>query len=151
MKLKFCIGLFSALVFAACGDDGHSHTPGDGHDHPAGQGGEAGHEHAAATALGEVTVGTYKIKVARGNAIEPGKEAEIDLTFADGVALPGTVRGWIGIESAVGSMKAKFGKEGPSGMHAHLEVPAPLPEGSKLWLEIEAASGTSKGSLALQR
>jgi len=146
MKLQLCIGLFSAFVFAACShDDSH-------HDHPAGQGhpGEEGHAHGAEAALGEVKVGTYTVKVTAG-AIEPGKEAEIDLTFADGVALPGTVRGWIGIESGVGSMKTKFGEEGATGMHAHVEVPKPLPAGSMLWVEIEAAAGTSRGSIAIQR
>lgn len=150
MKLQLCIGLFSAFVFAACShEDSHSHPAGDGQDHPAGHAGEEGHAHAA-TALGEVKVGTYTVKV-EAAAIESGKEAEIDLTFGDGVALPGTVRGWIGIESGVGSMKAKFGKEGATGMHSHVEVPKPLPAGSMLWLEIEGASGTSRGSIAIQR
>jgi hypothetical protein len=150
MKLKLCIGLFAAVVFAACRhEESHLQTAGDGHDHPAGHAGEE-HEHGGTAALGEVKVGTYTVKVAAG-AIEAGKEAEIDLTFADGVALPSTVRGWIGIESGVGSMKTKFGKEGAAGMHAHLEVPKPLPAGGMLWLEIEGASGTSRGSIAIQR
>ena len=149
MKLKLCIGLFSALVFAGCHhDDPQAHPAGAGQDHPAGHAGEEGHAHGGETALGEVKVGTYAIKVTAG-AIEPGKEAEVDLTFADGVALPGTARGWIGIESGVGSMKVKFGKESATVLHAHVEVPKPLPAGSMLWVEIEAASGTSKGSIAL--
>jgi hypothetical protein len=48
-------------------------------------------------------------------------------------------------------LKAKLAKEGEDGMHGHLEVPKPLPDGSKLWFEADGAAGTSKASIAFRK
>ncbi len=157
MKTKFSLALVAALFCVACNkEENHVHAPGDGHDHPAGagkeHGAEAGHEHPHGdrTPLGDVTVGGHTISVFQLVAIEPGKEADFDLDFAAGKPMPATVRGWIGLESAQGSMKVRFEKETASRMHGHPVVPKPIPEGSAVWIEIETAAGTSIASMAFR-
>jgi hypothetical protein len=48
-------------------------------------------------------------------------------------------------------LKAKLAKEGEDGMHGHLEVPKPLPDGSKFWFEVEGATGIAKASIAFRK
>jgi hypothetical protein len=144
--------LSAAFLSAACGKaDDHVHGPGGDQDHPpAPAAGEAGHAHTERTPLGEVKLGEHAVQVFRLSAIEPGKESDFDLDFAAGKPLPGTVRGWIGIESGVGSMKVRFAKETATRMHGHPEVPKPLPDGSRLWLEVETPAGAQRASLPIQ-
>jgi hypothetical protein len=143
--------LSAAFLFAACGkEDDHVHGP-DGSHPPSAQGaGGAGHEHTERTPLGEVRFGEHVIQVFRLSAFEPGKETDVDLDVPAGKPLPEVVRGWIGIESGVGSMKLRFTKETATRMHGHPEVPKPLPEGSRLWLEVETKAGPQRASLPLQ-
>jgi hypothetical protein len=153
MNPKLSLALFSALLFAACSKESpahptgtHTHADGTVHkDEAPGHGG-----HGEEVALGEVKLGDHSIQVTQAGKVEAGKEAAFELTFGKGKPLPGTVRGWIGIESAQGSMKAKFDKEGDAGMHGHVETPKPIPAGSKLWLEVETPAGTSKASVAFR-
>ena len=49
--------------------------------------------------------------------------------------------GKIGIESGVGSAKAKASEETPDNWHTHAEVPNPIPAGAKFWAEVEPATG----------
>lgn len=155
MNCKLALVFFPAVLFAACGNQPASptgtHTHADGTVHKDDHADAGGHAHTDRIALGEVKVGEHTIRVFQLVAkIEAGKEGDFDLDFAAGKPLPGTVRGWIGIESAVGSMKMKFTKETESRMHGHPEVPKAIPEGSKLWIEIETPAGTSKGSVAFR-
>ena len=154
MNPKFALTLFSAILFAACGKDDpaahptgtHTHADGTVHkDEPAG----AGHGHGEEVPLGEVKLGENSVQVVQAGKVEAGKEAAFELAFPKGKPMPATVRGWIGIESGQGSMKAKFDKEG-DGMHGHVEAPKPLPAGSKLWLEVETSAGSSKVSVAFR-
>lgn len=159
MTCKMFPVFVSALLFAACGDDHkasgahpagtHVHADGTVHkDEPAAQ--DHGHSHADRTALGEVKVGDHTVGVFQIAKIEPGKEGDFDLDFQAGRGLPSAVRGWIGLESGHGALKVRFEKETDSRMHGHPEVPKPLPEGSKLWIEIEGTAGTSKASVAFR-
>lgn len=158
MKPTLALSLFASLTLAACGGDTpkhptgtHTHADGTVHkDEPAPPAGAHGHEHGERIELGTIKVGEHTISVFQMAKIEAGKEAEFDLDFAEGKSLPATVRGWIGIESAKGSMKVKFEKETEARMHGHLEAPGPIPAGSMLWIEIEGAGGTSKASVAYQ-
>ncbi len=98
--------------------------------------------------LGSASVGTFSAKATRDQAeIVAGKDAPIDLTITpnvDATTKVATVRFWIGIEDASGSVKAKAEIEDPSEpnrWHTHAEIPDPLPSGSKLWVEIEDDAG----------
>jgi hypothetical protein len=146
--------LASAFAFAACekkapttpqptqttkpvDDHGHSHD--DGHDH--------GHDHGGTPiALGEQTVGLFTIKATRDSGeIVAGKDSPIDATVTPtGTAKVAAVRFWIGTQDAKGSVKAKAEIEdpkNPNGWHTHAEIPSPLPEGSKIWVEVEDDAG----------
>jgi hypothetical protein len=62
------------------------------------------------------------------------------------------VRFWIGLQDANGSVKAKIeDPKEPNRWHTHTEVPSPLPEGSKLWVEVEIEGGQkTAGSIDLK-
>jgi hypothetical protein len=152
MKPKLFPVLVLSVLFAACGKEAHVHTPGDGHGKEAGHTDDHGSAgHGAMVDLGSIQLDGSAVGVAQEGSIEAGKEVGVELTFAKGKAVPGTVRAWVGVESAAGSMKAKLSKEGDNGLHGHLEVPKPLPEGSMFWFEVEAAAGTTKTSIAFRR
>ncbi|MBX3464536.1 MAG: hypothetical protein KF830_15310 [Planctomycetes bacterium] len=106
--------------------------------------GDHGEEHP----LGELTLGAHTFRVVQEGDIQAGKEGAINLVFAKGKALPGTARAWIGVESAQGSMKARLAKEGNDTLHGHVEVPKVIPDGSKVWIEIEENGQKLRGSLA---
>ncbi len=119
--------------------DGHTHAEGEAaheHEHAAG----ATHEdHGAVTQLGEQQVNGYTVKVSRDGDVTAGGEAPIDV-WVSGAATVSAVRFWIGTEDAKGSMKAKADREGDH-WHTHCEVPKPLMDGAKLWVEFEAEGG----------
>jgi hypothetical protein len=110
--------------------DDHAHAPGDGHDHG------DDHGHGATTQLGEQTAGGFTIKASRDGDIKAGSDAPIDVWVTGGAAKVAAVRFWIGLEDGKGSLKAKAELE-KDNWHTHVEVPNPLPEGSKLWVEVE--------------
>jgi ABC-type Zn2+ transport system substrate-binding protein/surface adhesin len=128
--------------------DGHDHKPGDGHDHgtatetKAGDGHDHGdgHEHGPTVQLGEQAAGGFTIKASRDGGITPGSDAPIDVWVTGGSAKVVAVRFWLGSEDAKGSVKAKAELE-KDNWHTHVEVPKPLPAGSKLWVEVEAEGG----------
>lgn len=97
--------------------------------------------------IGDLTVGAHTFTV-KAAAVDAGKEVPIDLEFAAGKQLPGTVRAWIGVETGIGSMKAKLTKEGDRALHNHLLAPKPLPDGSRIWVEIEDGTNVARGSIA---
>ena len=110
------------------------------------------HEHGDMIAVGNVTLGTVVAKVEGAGIPAAGKEWHVTVDLPAGTAAPKAVRIWVGIESGRGSEKAKAEAEAahPGGYEAHVDVPNPLPEGSKIWISIEPASGEAvKGSLAL--
>jgi len=90
------------------------------------------------------------IKITRLGEIEAGKEGAIEVAFNTSEERISTMRTWIGIESGVGSIKGKGHIEGDHKMHAHIEVPDPIPPKSKLWLTFEADDKTETISLPYQ-
>ncbi|MBL8727028.1 MAG: hypothetical protein JNM25_01265 [Planctomycetes bacterium] len=131
-------------LFAACGNDGKTPTSTPGPGAPAAPMNDHGTPHP----LGELTLGAHTFQVIQAGDVVAGKEAAIDLEFPAGKPLPGTVRAWIGLESGQGSMKGRLGKETERIVHGHIEVPKVIPDGSKVWIEIEANGTTLRGSLA---
>lgn len=114
------------------GDHDHDHD----HDHAPG---DDGHSHGPTTQLGEQTVDGFTIKASRDGAVTAGGDAPIDVWVTGGGEVS-AVRFWIGTQDAKGSVKARAELERDH-WHTHAEVPSPLPPGSKLWVEIEAAQG----------
>lgn len=144
MSMKWIPVVLASFLFAACGHE-EVHKPGAG-DKAAGQG-DAGH--GALESLGSIQLGGMTVEAFQEGKF--GAEVGVELTFPQGKPLPSAVRAWVGVESAAGSMKAKLGKEGDHGLHGHLEVPKPLPEGSKIWFEAEGVDGvTTKASIAFK-
>lgn len=149
MKHTF-LALSLLTLLAACGDD---KTP----SKPATPNGTAPNDaaamddHGAAHELGEVAIAGFKFTAIQFGDIAAGKDAAFDFQFAEGTSRPESMYGWIGKEDGTGSRRARFENELRNKMHGHLEVPEPLPEGSKLWLEIELDAGPARGSIALHR
>jgi hypothetical protein len=128
--------------------------PGDGHDHgaptankPADAHGDHdhadGHDHGPTTQLGEQTGAGFAIKASRDGEVVAGKDAAIDVwvtAAGGGAAKVAAVRIWIGTQDAKGSVKAKAELE-KDNWHTHVEIPSPLPAGSKLWVEVESDKG----------
>ena len=113
---------------------------------------EHGKEHGKSVEVGEVTIGATKIDVEMAGIASAGKEVHVELNLTPATPTPKAVRVWIGSDSGRGSEKAKATGEAahPGSYEAHVAVPAPLPEGSKIWISIEPASGEAvKGSLPL--
>lgn len=134
--------------------DSHTHAHGEaGHDdaghgethaHDHGESGAAGsgmsdEGHGATVELGEQTAGEFQVKAARDGDVKAGAELPVDIWITGGPKVA-AVRFWVGTEDAKGSMKAKAELE-KDNWHTHGEVPAPMPEGAKLWIEIEAEGG----------
>lgn len=143
----------STFVLAACGDrsskpatssadHGHEHADGS-HDHgtePKPADGDD-HGHGPVIELGSVEQGGYTVKASRDGDLKVGGEAPIDVWITGGEPVS-AVRFWIGTQDAAGSLKAKAAIERDN-WHTHAEVPDPMPVGSKLWVEIESAKGTT--------
>lgn len=137
--------LLAAALFAACGDhhdeDGHGH--GDGHEEHHHDGEDHDHEHddhdhGEREELGSAKIGDASVTVAVFGEIEAGHEAVLDIEV-EGLPVS-TVRAWVGISSGRGSLKGLIeGKDGE--YHGHVEVPATLPEGSAVWVELESEGG----------
>ena len=102
--------------------------------------------------LGEQTVDGMTVKASRDDVeFTAGGEAPIDVWVdgGDGKGVGVTaVRFWIGTEDGRGSVKAKAAIEGDH-WHTHAEIPATLPEGAKLWVEIERGDERSTTSFDL--
>ena len=108
-------------------------------------------DHAEPSLLGTVTVKAYEFTVRQEGKVEAGKEATFGLVLKkeDGAADPTAVRTWVGKEDGKGSVKAKTHTHGKA-MEAHVDVPDPIPAGSKLWIEVEVGGEKFKGSLAFK-
>ncbi len=104
-------------------------------------GGKAGHG-GEVIALGTSKFGAFEVRASRDKGdIKPGGDAPIDVWIDGGVGKGVTVvRFWIGAEDAKGSIKAKADIEDGK-WHTHVEIPSPMPAGSKLWIEVEEPGG----------
>lgn len=145
--IRFPFPLLLSLLAAACSD---SQNQTDNRRPAADPQPAAMGAHGEERALGTLVIGGRTLEVIQAGKVAPGQEAFFDVHVRDDKPMPAVVRGWIGIETAEGSMKARFGKEGDRGLHAHIEVPKVLPAGSQLWLEVEDAGATARGSIAWQ-
>jgi hypothetical protein len=140
-----------AAAFAAgCKDDhGHPHP----HDKPAPSATQPGapaqgvtgkpDDHVNQTVLGEREAKGMKFKALQDAPAKPGGEGAFDLVITGYAAggKPKTVRFWVGTEGGTESVKAKAEEEKPDNWHVHVEVPDPLPPGSKFWAEVEPPAG----------
>jgi hypothetical protein len=122
----------------AAGEGDHAHDHAHDHDH-AKEAGMTEDGHGATVELGEQKAGDFSVKASRDGDVKAGAELPVDI-WVTGGAKVAAVRFWVGTEDATGSMKAKAELE-KDNWHTHGEVPSPMPEGSKLWIEIEAEGG----------
>lgn len=152
MKQKLLVvpfGLLSLVsLLAGCGNDPAQPAGSGKPARPAAAPADDDHDHGPAHPLGEIELAGHKITVTQFGDVTPGAEMSFDLDFPAGQPLPEALRGWLGIESAVGSRKVRFAKETETRMHGHPEVPKALPDGSRFWLELEGKDGVVRGSLA---
>ena len=108
-----------------------------------------GHGHGGPViALGEQVAGAFRLKATRDEGpIEAGGEAPIDLWVDPaGAAAPrvSAVRFWIGDEAGADSVRARASIEDmddPTRWHTHVEIPDPMPAGTRLWVEITSEGG----------
>lgn len=148
MKLATFLMLLLALAFGAgCGDDKSSDTDGganqdagdddngeEGHDGDGDDEGEDHHAHDEKHPLGTQKVGDISVTVTLFGDVVPGTETHMDVDIAGGT--PDAVRGWIGVKSGKGSLRAMIdGKNGHH--HGHLEVPEELAADAALWIEVQ--------------
>jgi len=98
---------------------------------------DAGDGHGTPHALAKLTAFGREFSVVQMGDIHAGEEAAVELEFASGKDRLTTVRAWIGVESGEGSTKGKLDIEDTANMHGHLDVPDPIPAGSKLWLSFD--------------
>ena len=138
---KLLLSSALAVLFAACAKEPTPVNPAPSNTPTAGE-----HGHGPAQSLGSLTIGAHTFEVKQVGSVAAGKEAVVELHFPAGKAAP-VARGWFGNEAAEGSVKAKFSGQPP---HAHIDAPATLPAGSKLWIELEENGKTERGSLAFK-
>ncbi len=141
--MKNVLLCFCLVSLAACGAD----TPAN--PKPTGASGTTepmADEHGTPRPLGKITLNGMQIEVALLGEISGGV-ANIDVEFPAGSRLPEIVRGWVGIESAVGSRKAQLQKESATGLHGHLDMPKTVPDGSQIWIEVESGGKTNAAGI----
>ena len=100
--------------------------------------------------LGKQTISGYTVQATQVGEAKPGGEAVFILAVSGGQGNPKAVRGWVGVESGERSIKTKAEDEGKE-YHLHHPVSKPLPNNSKLWVEVETASGRKRGSFAYKQ
>ena len=133
-------------VIALADKDKHEHKEGEKHKE-----GEHDDEHKGEKKdLGKKEIGGYTVQVAQVGDVKAGEEAVFVITLSGGSGKPKAIRGWVGIESGERSIKSKAEDEGKE-FHLHHEVSKPIPPKSKLWIEVETASGKQKGSFAYKQ
>lgn len=119
--------------------DEHEHKDGEKHEHK-----EDEHK-GEQKELGKKQISGYTVQVVQSGDVKAGEEAVFVVTLTGGSGKPKAIRGWIGVESGERSIKSKAHDEDKE-YHLHHEVSKPMPKNSKLWIEIETASGKKKSS-----
>lgn len=133
-------------------DHDHDHDHGD-HDHDHDHGDEAhgptmdDHGHGETVELGDGTIGSFTIRASRDGEVAAGGELPVDV-WIEGTDSIDAVRFWVGTEDAKGSIKARADLEGDH-WHTHVAVPAVLPDGAALWIEIQSGDDRVAGSVSL--
>jgi hypothetical protein len=149
MNAMRVLSLFTVLALCGC-----SKEPANvgGPPQPAGAPPAAGGHHGDQIELGSLELAGFPMTARRGKDLQPGGELDLDLVFPAGKPLPPVARAWIGAQGAAGSLRTKLGKEGDNVLHGHVEVPKPLPAGSRLWVELEPGGGAKvSGSFDLKQ
>ncbi len=119
--------------------DGTTHNPSEANDDHAMELEEKG-----ALDLGSVTVGGATFALDATGPATPGSVATLNIALTAGT-MPETIRLWYGIESGVGSLKAK-GDIHDDHLHADVEIPEGAMESPALWLETVSAGGEKAAS-----
>ena len=141
--LATCVGV--AVLSAGCKDEDKPQASGGGGPaatttsggSAAGEGGDDDQHNRVP--IGETTTSGLKLVATMDEPVKPGGEGAFDVVITGGK--PKAVRFWVGPEDAKGSVKAKAEEETPDNWHTHVEVPDPIPAGSKFWVEVEPATG----------
>jgi hypothetical protein len=107
------------------------------------------HEHAKFD-LGTQKIGGFDLQVGQVAEAKPGEEA-IFIIAVKGTGKPKAIRAWIGIESGQGSIRTAAEEEKPGEWHAHHTVSKPIPNNSKLWIELENAAAKPKASFEFKK
>ena len=105
-------------------------------------------EHGARAELGERAAFGRTFGVVQFGDVRAGAEAAFELEFASGRERITTARGWIGVASGKGSMKSLWELDGETHLHGHVEVPATIPDGAMLWIDLEVDGATETVSIA---
>ena len=113
---------------------------------------ESGHQHGKGEKhkLGRQTIGDYTVSVILVGEVEPGEHVDFDIKLIDAKADPKALRVWIGAADASGSTKAD-GTKGKTTYTGEVDVPKPLPEGARLWVELETDAGVKSGSFEIEK
>lgn len=106
--------------------------------------------------LGSTVIGDYQVRAARdAGELKPGGDAPVDVWLTGNLQQVAAVRFWIGGQDARGSVKARADIEDPKNpnhWHTHVEIPNPIPDEARIWVEIETTNGQkSSGSFDLGR
>ena len=123
--------------FAVAADDPHA-----GHAH------ENHGDEGVAHELGHVELGGLTFEVSTHGEVEAGGEAVVEISTHGGPA-PAELRAWIGQRNGRGSVKALLQADAHGAYHGHPEVPASLPHGSSVWLDVVTAQGRKRAGLEL--
>ena len=110
-----------------------------------------GHKHGKEKhKLGRQAIGEYTVSVILIGEAEPGEHVDFDIKLIDAKSDPKALRVWIGSQDGAGSTKAT-GTKGKTTYTGEVDVPKPLPEGSKLWVELETDAGVKTGSFDIDK
>jgi hypothetical protein len=112
---------------------------------------EEGHKHGKdeKKKLGRKTIGDYTVSVIVVGDPHDDKTVEFDVKLVDSKAEPKAVRAWVGTEDGKGSEKAELTKK-TSTYVGTATLPAPLPAGSAVWIEIETDAGVKSASYSIE-
>jgi len=134
--------LASAVVLMAAASpaaqDDHA-----GHDHAPGHAGEGEAQH-----LGQASLAGANYRVTLHGEITPGAEAVISIEVEQGKT-PSELRTWVGMRNGRGSVKSLLQADSHGHFHGHLEIPAKLPEGSAIWIDVRTESGRKRGAVSI--
>ncbi|MCG7898515.1 MAG: hypothetical protein JAY85_08655 [Candidatus Thiodiazotropha weberae] len=136
LLLTIAVALMAATSLAA--QDDHAD-----HDHTSGHASEGEEYHLGQTSL----AGTH-YQVTLYDEINPGTEAVISIEVEQGKA-PSELRTWVGVKNGRGSVKTLLQADSYGHYHGHLEVPAKLPEGSAIWIDVRTESGRKRGAVRI--
>lgn len=101
------------------------------------------HGHGPTQKLGQIVIGDVSLDLDISGALTPGGEVHVEISSEPATATFTALRVWIGSQNGRGSEKALAAPAADHAGHwsAHVAVPKPLPEGSKMWVQAQPAKG----------